>query len=349
MIMNSIIKLLEIFSVNYKFTTIIIAVLVVLGFCIKNAENLILIRSTLLTPFARFAPWAKRNQVASKVRGTILKAVSKQMRNNENILPTDLKVVWVNEEHPIAFVDNNQVIVRIKQSSNPNENLITAVSEYVNNGLLYNVRRYLHTDVIEASKTYMTRKIIQEAGNTALTYLDENYIMPTLKDNSELKDLYKRLVKIDHNGMFIGILLNEFNKAGMSIYGEIEDPELIAESKEFVNYLYDIAIGASSDYEKLCFNRDYFKVAIFLTASDRTLKRAGIKPFIRAISRKLNEGIETIYVFGLGSKREVAEMISHEASEDIRVNAVIKHSYKHIGMEGRRVSGVFYECSIFKE
>lgn len=347
--MDYVIEQLCVFLSEHGLGTIVLLIILMTGFAIANAENLILIRSDLLKPFSYFIPWAKKKQVSSKIRGTILKAALKQVKNNGDIIPTDLKVVWVNKEESSSFVNNNQVIVRIKQSSNPDENLATAVSEYVNNGLLYNVRRYLHPDVMKASKTYMARKIIQSAGKTSLAYFDENYIIPKLKENEVLRDLYERLVQIDHNGMFVGILLNEFNKAGMSIYGEVEDPELVAESKEFMNYLYDIAIGISDDYERLCFNRDYFKVAIFLTASNKTLKYVGIKPFIRAISKKLDEGIETIYVFGLGAKREVAQVISQEANEDIRVNSVVKHSYRHIGEDGRRVSGVFYECCIYKE
>lgn len=347
-IINDFITTFKLLS-EHKIGITYIVIICIVIFLFKYTEKVILIKAWLCGLFARFFTWGKKGQLSNKVRGTILKAAQKQICNNGGIIPNDLKVVWVNEEESGSFVTENQVIVRIKQSSNPNENLATAVSEYVNEGLLYNVRRYLNKEVIDASKTYMARKIMQEAGNTALTYFDENYILPIFKANATLKELYDKLVKIDHNGMFVGILLNELNKTGMSIYGDIEDPELFAESKEFMNFLYNIAIGISDDYERLCFNRDYFKVAIFLTASNETLKRSGIKPFIKAISKKIDEGIETIYVFGLGTKRGIAQLISQEVNGDIRVNSVVKHTYKHINKIGKRISGVFYECSIYKE
>lgn len=195
----------------------------------------------------------------------------------------------------------------------------------------------------------MTRKVIQNASKNSLDYLDENYIIPKINSDAEFKDLYNDLVKIDHNGMFVHILLNEFKKAGMSIYGEIPDPELIAESKEFMHHLYRIAARISSEASDLCFNRDYFKVAIFLTASTRTLKKSGIIPFIRAADKQLSNGIQTLYIFGLGSKREIAEQISNELDSDFRIGQIIKHSYKHINENGRRVPGVLYECEIFKD
>lgn len=311
-----------------------------------NIDNVLLLKSEIWGLFSNIFGFAKKKQVSDKVRGTILKSVKNQGVIKNGIIPTDLKVVWINTEQPDTFVKNNQVIVRIKQSSNPSENLVTAVSEYVNNGLLYNVRRYLNKDVMDASKILMTRKVIQYAKSPTLTYLDENYIIPQLNDNIELKELYEDLTKIDNNGMFVGILLNEFYKAGMSIYNQIEDPELFAESKEFMRYLYNIAIRISQDVSDLSFNRDYFKVAIFLSASNKTLKRSGINSFIRAISKKLDEGIETIYIFGLGKKRDIAKQISEAVGDELGIVKIIEHTYRHINENGKRIPGVFYECLI---
>lgn len=334
---------------NNGVSAIIIALAVLLIFCIIYAEQVLLWKSEILGLFSHVSSRAKKGQISNKVRGTVLKAVKEQSLTNRDVLPNDLKVVWVNDENEESFIQNNQVIVRVKHSSNPNANLVTAVSEYVNKGLLYNVKRYLDGDIIKASKILMTRKIIQSANKNSLTYLDEKCIIPQLHADQELKELYEDLLQIDHNGMFVGILLNEFQKAGMSIYGEIEDPELVAESKEFMRYLYNIAMRISDEISDLIFNRDYFKVAILLSAKDKTIKYQGIKPFVRAASKLLGNGIETIYVFGLGRKQEVAKQISEEIRNDIRIDDIKKHSYKHLGKNGKRVSGVFYECWVYKE
>lgn len=161
------------------------------------------------------------------------------------------------------------------------------------------------------------------------------------------KELYEALVKIDNNGMFVNVMLNEFQKAGMSIYNEIEDPQLVAESMELMWYLYQIAIGVSNDPDRLCFNRNYFKVAIFLTASNKTLRNSGIRPFLNAIKKKLDDGIETIYIFALGTKRDIAEHISRSIT-DYRINYIVKHTYKHVSNNGKRISGLFFECSVYK-
>lgn len=341
-------KIIELLENNgYKLSTIILVAAIAIILC--NVENVLLLKSWFYGLFSNTFSFAKKRQMSNKVRGTILKSIKEQALANGEIIPSDLKVVWVDKEEADSFVNNNQVIVRIKQSSNPHENLVTAVSEYVNNGLLHNVKRYLDKEVMDGSRILMTRKVIQTASKSSLNYLDEKYIFPQMEKDGDLKETYDDLVKIDNNGMFIGILLNEFSKAGMTIYGEIEDPELIAESREFMRYLYNIASRISCDATDLAFNRDYFKVAIFLSASNRTLKYSGIKSFVKAISAKLSEGIETVYVFGLGSKRETAKQISEELDSDFRIGKIVEHRYKHINENGRRVPGVFYECEIYRD
>lgn len=337
------------FLQNNGYTAATIFLILVLFYVIANPDKVMIWKAYLFGLFSKFSATAKKKQISNKVRGTILKSVKIQQLNNKYIIPSDLKVVWTNNESPDSFVQSKQVIVRVKQSSNPNENLAMAVSEFVNTGLLYNVKRYLNKDVIDVSRILMTRKIIKVASKNALTYLDEKYIFPKFENDNELKELYSDLQKIDNNGMFIDLLLNEFYKAGMTIYGEIEDPELIAESKEFMNFLYNIANRTSSDATDLCFNRDYFKVAVILSASNNTLLNSGILPFLKVCNKLLSDGIETIYIFGLGKKQEIAKLISSTLESNPQIYSVSKHSYRHIGENGRRVPGVFYECQVYNE
>lgn len=236
----------------------------------------------------------------------------------------------------------------MKQSSNINENLIVATSAFVKEGLLPNERRYLNKEVMEVSSTLMLRKIIRCSGHNALTYLDEKYLIPRLENDEDFKSTYEDLVRIDNNGMFVGIMLNEYYKAATKISGELPDDELIAESKEFMRFLHSIAYGTISSVEELDFNRDYFKVSIFLASNDKTLMRNGINSTINQALKQLNNGIETIYVFGLGRKMNVAREIAKELEKDIRIKMVQKNSYKHMNIDNnKRISGVFYECSVY--
>ena len=343
----SVVSLIKLLS---HFPTVVIGMIIVVVFCICNIDKLLLFKAAIYGCFSKFSAFAKKNQLSNQVRGTILRTIKKNNLSTGNIIPEDLKVEWVNSEEKDVFIHKQQVIIRIKQKSNPNENLVSVISDYVNTGLLYDVKQYLNKDIMAASQLLMIRKILQNANKDALPYWDNNFLTPEFNKDCDLKENFYKLQAIDKNGMFVGILLNEFKKAGLSIYGEIEDPELWAESSEFTRFLYDIALGISNDPERLRFNRDYFKVSIFLTASDKTLRDSGIRPFMKAMLEQLDNGIQTIYIFGLGSKQEIAKLISSELNQDIRISEIKRHPYLHIdATSGRRINGVFYECSIFRD
>ena len=151
--------------------------------------------------------------------------------------------------------------------------------------------------------------------------------------------------------MFLNILLNEYAKASRKIYPDIPDPLLIAESKELLTYLYRIALGNISDIDEYQFNREYFKIHVFLTANSRTYERFGLRPYLKHMSASLSEGTETLYIFGLGRKIDIAQQITESLKEtDFRVTQVIPHYYRHRSIkDGRSVRGVCYEVCVYEE
>ena len=332
---------------KYNIPMFIVGCFIVGAIILFNVENLFLLKGAICQFFSSFSTKAHKGAISNKVRGTILKSSKTILKDNGNIIPLDLKIEWVTSEEKDTFIKNGRVIVRMKQSANPHENLVVATSEYINSGLLPNEREYLDRGIMDASSVLLLRKIIASSGSHSLSYLDNNYITPKFEADNELKETYNDLVRVDKNGMFIGVLLNEYQKAATKIYGEIPDEELIAESREFMRFLHKIAFNAITDVNQLDFNRDHFKVSVFLASRDITLNKHGISGIARKALEQIEQGIETIYIFGLGRKIDVARDIAHELSKDMRINYVQEHFYKHQSIDNKRLRGVFYECSVY--
>ena len=276
---------------------------------------------------------------------------SKKMRSfGEGVLVSDLKIEWVKEENAETFLKKNQVIIRMSQNVNPHKNYVTAIKTYVGHGLLPKSKRYIDSSILSASKVAVGRMLVVNGDPEAVDYYDETVLEPIISCDEEILERYEALKTIDKNGMFINILLNEYAKVTQKVYPEESDPLLLAESKELLNYLHRIALGGVSDVSELQFNREYFKIHIFLTAKTRTYQRSGIRPYLKHIRTSINEGVETIYIFGLGRKMEIAKEITNELSQtDFRVNYVNTHNYRHRSLDGRTVSGVCYEVVIYNE
>lgn len=151
--------------------------------------------------------------------------------------------------------------------------------------------------------------------------------------------------------MFLNILLNEYAKAARKIYPDMPDPLLITESKELLTYLHRIAVGCVADLDEFQFNREYFKIHIFLTANSRTFAQSGLRPYLKHMSTSLSQGTETLYIFGLGRKMDIAKQITDALKEtDFRITQVIPHFYRHRSIQdGHSVHGVCYEVCVYEE
>lgn len=329
---------------------ICVALLVLIA-CIFNIDKLLLLLSAIQKCFSAFSQRARKGTISNSIRGRIMKS-SKVFRSfGQNIMIADLKIDWVKEESEESFIKNNQVIIRMVQSSNPHKNYVTAVTTFVGQALLPYSKNYIDSGIYNLSKLSVGRLLVLNGDIDALDYFDKNILFPVIDSDQDAKDTFEQLKAIDKNGMFINILLNEYAKASQKIYPDTPDPLLAAESKELLTYLYRITIGNLTSPEELQFNREYFKIHIFLTAKTSTYRRSGIRPYLKHINDSLAEGIETIYIFGLGRKVAVAEEIAKSLGEtDFRVTGVIPHYYRHKSIrDGRSIHGVCYEVSVYKE
>jgi len=280
-----------------------------------------------------------------------MKATKMFQSDGLSILPNDLKIEWVKNENRDTFLKDNRLIIRMSQKSNPHENFVNAILEFVSVGLLYKERAYMDNKVMKAADISVIQKLLLSASIDSLTYFNNRILTEIITEDNELTDLITEIAAIDGNGMFINILLNEYMKVGNKIFPQPPDPCLIAESKEFLRYLYNISMGLCITFDDFIFNREYFKTCVLLAARTETLERRGVTPYLKNITNYINQGIETIYIFGLGRKVDVAKLIAKEASENnFEIRGTKTHYYSHRALHNtKRISGVCIEITVFKE
>ncbi len=328
----------------------IVGVIVAVAFCVLNIEKVMKFQSWIAKIFTAYSKRSRKATVASDIRSKAIKAAKSHKGLDSDVIVQDLKIEWVKEEDIDAFIKNGQVILKLNHKENPHKNFVTAVSTYVNQALLSKAKKYIDQDVIKTSTLAVARSIIVDGDMDAVDYFDEYILKPIIDDNEEILELMQEIKEIDGNGMFYEILLNEYAKAGKVLFPSIKiDPCFTAESREFLHFLHRIAAKIENDPNGLCFNREYFKVDIFLTANDFTLKKGGTDLFVKKIFQAIKDGIETIYVFGLGRKIEVARNITQQIQGDFRVANVKYHRYNHRRIDdGKRIKGICCEINIYK-
>lgn len=329
----------------------VIVGVIVLAVCIINVDKIVLLLSYIQKAFSSVSKTARKGTISNSIRGRVLKSAKALRSMGQHIMVSDLKIDWVKEETAETFLQNNQVIIRMSQNLNPHKNYVTAVNAYVGQALLPRAQRYVDPKIMDMSKLSVSRLLVLNGDADALDYFDDNILMPTVENDPDANIIFERLKTIDKNGMFLNILLNEYAKAARKIYPDQPDPLLVAESKELLTYLYRIAMGSVSAVDEFQFNREYFRIHIFLTANSKTFEQNGVCPYLKHMNTSLSQGTETLYIFGLGKKMDIAKLITETLKEtDFRITQVIPHYYRHRSIQdGRSVRGVCYEVCVYEE
>ena len=330
------------FLIAFKLPIWIIVILTIVAFCIAHAENLLAISGAIAGLFSRFSKKASKKQISAEIRSGVIKASKAINVPSSSILPRDLKIKWADNDDIESFFDDNCVVLRLKKSSNPNENYVNVIFHFVVAGLLSNQRHYFNEQIMKATDLLITQKIISLAKPSANAYFLDNIFKPLTDTNQSLVDDYNSIKGIDFNGMLFNVYLNELAKAVATIIGQVPDPCLQAESGEFLRFLYRIATRTAEDETvELNIKSNYFQIGIVLAVSNKTLRKSGWSAHYHYIQRLLSENYRTVYIFGIGKKASIASNIAYAVKDsDDRVVKTITHKYKHIN----KSTGVRYDA-----
>ena len=124
-------------------------------------------------------------------------------------MPYKIKIDWVKESTKKAFLDENRVIVCMDHNRTKNQNVVCALSDYVDNGLLPIVKNHLDEDMVKSSRLLMTKKLLSISYKQGLNYFLDNIFYSATSNDIQIKEMVQKLVRIDDNGMFTQIMLRE--------------------------------------------------------------------------------------------------------------------------------------------
>lgn len=310
----------------------VIIIVIILGFCISNADKLLALSGAFSGLFRNLSKSANKKHISASIRSSIISASKKIGSNQSQILPNDLKIKWADNEDINSFFEDDCVVVRLRQTTDPNENYVNIIYQFVSSGLLKNQKHYFNEKIMDASTILVTQKIVSLSKPSANAFFVENIYKPKVGSDQEVDDSYQQLHRIDLNGMLFNLYLNELMKASASIAGQIPDLSLKAESGELLRFLYRIANrDPEDDLVELNFMGVYFRVGIILAANNETLNKSGWSTHVYYAKKLLDEGYNTIYVFGIGRKAQIAKRIAYAVKKsDNRIVKSITHQYRHV-------------------
>ena len=230
-------------------------------------------------------------------------------QNMQRFLPYGLKVEWVEKDEDIdAMLKNNQVIVYVASYKDEAKQAISVLHNYCITGFASKAKLYMTSRTKEATDLVMTEKLVQKAGHHVYDYFNRVYIPEILKTNPTFKTAYENLKKVDQDGLFIPIFLNEIDKYANTIYPMSPTDDTQNTITNFTNFVMKIVNKSPGENVNLVFCQDGMRIKIVLAISDMT---SNLEPIIDSIEKHINaQDIDTFYILATGRKVEFANTIA---------------------------------------
>lgn len=223
----------------------------------------------------------------------------------------ELEIKWVKpDEHGNVHLEPGKAIVLLKYDRDNTQNIINTTAIYVQKTLLLNCKPFLDKGIRTAIDFAVIRAFLSKTPQK--NYIVTQYVDICNEDIDRYGDAFGKVTKVEDEGLFTRVLLREYAVWGNKLVGKTRCEQLINESKNFLDFIYNIASRDFDEFTPLVFNEPTLKVAILLVAKYETFSEKGITPYLRRIREGFANGINTFYLLARNDKIEILKEVYGE-------------------------------------
>jgi transcription antitermination factor NusA-like protein len=260
------------------------------------------IASRLSTNLPKIKRKVERLRVAYAIQDAVNVICDRINKQAPDVLPHALKIEWIKTSTLTSFIQNGEVIVRLKNHVNQDKNIVDATLIYLKVGFLPRAKECLDITLRKACEFKVASKIFDAKRETgAYGYFVENELKPAINSNAISNQDMQILEDLESVGYFTRVFLSEVKQTGEKLLGTLPTPSIQQELRTFASFLQTIATKGD-ERVPLSFKGIKVKASVVLVADRDTIYRYGRVPYINRISRCVREGYESIYVSGWGEE-----------------------------------------------
>jgi len=299
-----------------------------LVYFIKNPEKVEKWQSLIAGWFSFLSLKIEKSSVAKGIQSEInsfAKDVSSKAK--ESVIPYGVKVKWISDTTREAFVSQGKVIVKMQHHKNQAKNLLYAVLDWVNRGLVPESRHLINKDVLRSLDFAFINKFFTEKKrfDSKQLFLDEIY-EPEATKGSLIERYTSIFNKLDRKGLFTGVVLQEFASLGRRVGSAIPNKEIRSETIGFTNMLEKLSRKSrgkdiSPNYKGL-----HIRCSIVLIAKPEKYFMYGLSPYLNYINKCCTEGMKTFYICAIGDQNiSIVRRIRDSYQESKKISVVSEH------------------------
>ena len=223
----------------------------------------------------------------------------------------DFKIEWVKEDESgqVRF-DKGKAIVMLKFSKDRTQNVINSTSAYIQSNLLTTSRPFIDEPIVKAIDYTIIQKFLKRTPQNRFAI--RHFVESNRHDITLYQDSFEKVNKTDQKGLLTNILLREYTLWGDNIVTEIPTINHKIESRNILDFVYDIASRGYDEFTPLQFISNNVKIAVLLVAKIETYSDNGSRPYIRRIREGFARGINTFYLLARGDKISILKKVYGE-------------------------------------
>ena len=298
--------------------TVIVAILTSLGtmgivlyVVLKYYNNVRTFVKDVLSLFAATVGWFKSTSTKLEIETNAAKSIDRLNGIVPELGLPELNVEWVKaDEHGHVRLEPGKAIVLLKYNKDNTQNIINMTAAYVHKTLLHNTKPYIDKGIHTAIDFTIIREFLNKTSQK--NFIVTQFIESCSDDIDAYGDAFQKVIKVDDEGLLTRVLLREYAIWGNKLAGKPRSPEYVLESKQFLDFIYNIASREFDELTPLVYKEGSIKVAVLLVAKYDTYAEKGIIPYVRRIREGFANGINTFYLLARNDKIDILNQVYGE-------------------------------------
>ena len=278
---------------------------------IKYYNNVRTFIKDVLAFLASTVGWFKSTTTKLEIETNGVKSIERLNRIVPELGLPDLSIEWVNtDQHGQVRLEPGKAIVLLKYNKDNTQNIINTAAAYVHKTLLFNSKAYMDKGIHTAIDFTVIREFLNKTSQK--NYIVTQFIESCSDDIDLYSDAFQKVIKVEDEGLLTRVLLREYAVWGNKLAGKPRSLEYVRESKQFLDFIYNIASRDFDELTPLVYSDKTIKVAVLLVAKYDTYTEKGIEPYVRRIREGFANGINTFYLLARNDKIEILNQVYGE-------------------------------------
>jgi small subunit ribosomal protein S1 len=320
----------------------------VLFFVFAQPEKVDTWRGKILWLFSWIGVRLRRNAVRAELQGAINGFSREANKESPGLAPYNMKIQFVNEVDRSELIENDTVLVRIRDRKYDDKNLVHAMLAFCPIGVIPSARPFLPDSLSLALDFTITRKLLNKMKHySALEYLYNKVLSGEIEREPELQQHCERMDRLDDHGLFTRVVVRELIDFGASCADRFPSEIHRREPLGLLDYLDSVVSREPGvDMKETAYQGRYISVGFVFVGSSYKMASEGERPYLNHIRRLKGDGVIKAYIVARGANVQAAELIADSAERQGLGKTVTRARYVATDRKGTPGAHVIVEFDL---